>query len=211
MLDSKEGIEDIKFSPRYALGLILATASADGNLRIYEAQEPTNLKSWAMKQTVMVNELGLNCISWNKSQVDKLMLVVGCKDEKTTHKKVVSTQPIVSDKKSLQFFMCDDSGGWKALEFKEAPTDSVNDVSWALTNGRSYHIVAACTDTYLSIYYIRIDENARVVTLLKQFKEEGGGMRLSWNVMGTQLAISEPKRIRIYKNDKGKWVSTQAI
>lgn len=38
LIDSKEGIEDIKFSPRYALGLILATASADGNLRIYEAQ-----------------------------------------------------------------------------------------------------------------------------------------------------------------------------
>jgi WD40 repeat protein len=104
--DSKEGIEDIKFSPRHAEGLFLASASADGNLRIYEAQEPTNLKNWMLKHNIMVNDLGLNCLSWNKSQVDRMMIAVGCKDLKTTHKKTMMSAITDDSKPTLQFLVC---------------------------------------------------------------------------------------------------------
>lgn len=118
--DSKEGIEDIKFSPRHALGLNLAAASADGNLRIYEAQDPTNLKNWMLKQNILVNEMGLNCLSWNKSQVDKMTIVVGCKDPKTTHKKnVTSTGPeelVVASRPTLQFWVSEEKG-WTMMKF----------------------------------------------------------------------------------------------
>ena len=42
LFESKESIEDIKFGPRH-LGLILATASSEGLVRIYEAPDIMNL------------------------------------------------------------------------------------------------------------------------------------------------------------------------
>lgn len=42
LFESKESIEDIKFGPRH-LGLILAAASSEGLVRIYEAPDIMNL------------------------------------------------------------------------------------------------------------------------------------------------------------------------
>lgn len=55
----------------------------------------------------MVNEMGLNCLSLNKSQSDKMMIVVGCKDAKTTYKK--TTMPLnqevpSTNTETLRFF-----------------------------------------------------------------------------------------------------------
>jgi nucleoporin SEH1 len=46
--DSKKSVNDVKFSPRY-LGLKLATASADGMVRIYEASDVFSLNYWPMQ------------------------------------------------------------------------------------------------------------------------------------------------------------------
>ena len=46
--DSKKSVNDVKFSPRH-LGLKLATASADGILRIYEASDVFSLNYWPLQ------------------------------------------------------------------------------------------------------------------------------------------------------------------
>ena len=38
-------VQDIEFAPNF-LGLKLATIAADGILRIYEPQDPTNIANW---------------------------------------------------------------------------------------------------------------------------------------------------------------------
>jgi hypothetical protein len=49
------------------------------------------------------------------------------------------------------------------------------------------------------------------ITIDKNIVLKGCGMRLSWNVMGTQLAVSEPKRIRVYKSEKSEWNEARVI
>jgi len=44
LLDSKDSIEDISFAPK-SLGLLLASASATGTIRIYEFNDLLNIGS----------------------------------------------------------------------------------------------------------------------------------------------------------------------
>lgn len=155
-----------------------------------------------LKQNIMVNEMGLNCLSWNKSQVDRMMIVVGCKDARTTHKKTVlamTPEETPVARPTLQFLVCEEKG-WVPLIFPFNETESVNDVSWSLMNGRSYHLVASATDVSVRIFYLRIEDKSLSVIIDKSRELMGCGMRLSWNVMSTQLAVSEPKRIKLYKS-----------
>lgn len=46
--DSKKPVKDVKFSPRH-LGLKLATASAEGVVRIYEATDVFALNYWTLQ------------------------------------------------------------------------------------------------------------------------------------------------------------------
>jgi|JI61114C2RNA_FD_contig_21_3559591_length_457_multi_4_in_0_out_0_2 hypothetical protein len=78
-------------------------------------------------------------------------------------------------------------------------------------NGRSYHLVASATDTCVRIFYLRFDEQSLSITIDKNIVLPGCGMRLSWNVMSTQLAVSEPKRIRLYKSEKTEWSEARVI
>lgn len=78
-------------------------------------------------------------------------------------------------------------------------------------NGRSYHLAAMATDTLVRVFYLKMNEKERAITIEKKFELLGCGMRLSWNVMGTSLAVSEPKRIRIYKSEKSIWREVNVI
>lgn len=48
LADSKRSVNDVQFAPRYH-GLKLATASADGSVRIYEANDVFSLSYWPMQ------------------------------------------------------------------------------------------------------------------------------------------------------------------
>jgi nucleoporin SEH1 len=72
-------VTDIDFAPRH-LGLKLATGSADGNVRIYEAIDIMNLNHWPLQEVFEVapgTGAGVTCLCWNKSGFDSPMLVVG--------------------------------------------------------------------------------------------------------------------------------------
>jgi len=65
LVDSRTSVTDVEFAPKY-LGLLLATASADGIIRIYEAPDIMNLSQWPVQHEI-ANKLPLSCLSWNTS------------------------------------------------------------------------------------------------------------------------------------------------
>jgi nucleoporin SEH1 len=80
LLESKEAVLDIEFAPKHQ-GLVLAAATVEGIVRIYEAPEIMNLQSWRIIGEIMASTYGINSISWNKNPYDPAMLAIGCKDE----------------------------------------------------------------------------------------------------------------------------------
>lgn len=65
LVDSRTSVTDVKFAPKH-LGLLLATASADGIIRIYEAPDIMNLSQWSLQHEISC-KLPLSCLSWSKS------------------------------------------------------------------------------------------------------------------------------------------------
>jgi hypothetical protein len=65
LTDSKKSVNDVKFAPRH-LGLKLASASGDGMVRIYEANDVFSLNYWPMQ--VYKNHYHNCCVS-SKNQI----------------------------------------------------------------------------------------------------------------------------------------------
>jgi WD40 repeat protein len=65
LVDSRTSVTDIKFAPK-SLGLLLATCSADGVVRIYEAPDVMNLSQWTLQHELSC-KLPCSCLSWNPS------------------------------------------------------------------------------------------------------------------------------------------------
>jgi len=65
LVDSRTSVTDVKFAPK-SLGLLLATCSADGVVRIYEAPDVMNLSQWTLQHEVSC-KLPCSCLSWNPS------------------------------------------------------------------------------------------------------------------------------------------------
>lgn len=58
LTEAKRGVNDVKFAPRH-LGLKLASCSADGYLRIYEATDAFSLNYWQLTDAVQVEETSM--------------------------------------------------------------------------------------------------------------------------------------------------------
>ncbi len=54
--ESKKAVRDVKFAPRH-LGLMLASASADGIVRVYEATDVFSLNIWQLQHSVQVEQM----------------------------------------------------------------------------------------------------------------------------------------------------------
>jgi WD40 repeat protein len=84
LVDSRTSVADVKFAPKH-LGLMIATCSADGIVRIYEAMDVMNVSQWSLtvricrctewifiKCTACQHEIpcktACSCISWNPSR-----------------------------------------------------------------------------------------------------------------------------------------------
>lgn len=65
LVDSRTSVTDVKFAPKQ-LGLQLATCSADGMVRVYEAPDVMNLSQWSLQSDINCR-MPLSCISWNHS------------------------------------------------------------------------------------------------------------------------------------------------
>lgn len=65
LVDSRKSVTDVKFAPK-TLGLLLATCSEDGVIRIYEAPDVMNLSQWTLQHDISC-KLQCSCLSWNPS------------------------------------------------------------------------------------------------------------------------------------------------
>ena len=229
LLESKESIEDIKFGPKH-MGLVIATASADGILRIYECPDLMNLAYFKMIGEVQTNSLGINCISWNKNPFDKPMIIVGSKDQNTSYmtKSLLKVQSVennaptiinknspLNEDKMLSIYIniknawsCLDKVSYQDYSHKSA----VNDVSWSQLNGRSYHMIASCGKEGVFLWYMKLnnDDNKTLMNITSVQiinNDNSTTWKCSWNFMGTLLAFSsDDNKVKICKSGfNGNW------
>jgi nucleoporin SEH1 len=221
LTDSKECVRDVKFAPRH-LGLKIASASADGFVRIYEATDVFTLNYWPLQESFQAEKVtgadkdsdnGLLSLSWNDSPFEPAKIVVGGYSGKAA------------------IWTYDTSGGWrKELTLGEQNKEQnrvISDVAWAPCMGRSYHLIATADMTdKIQIYEIvrpsdggalRLDEPPQTLSI-KSDEDESSGMqrgnvwRLAWNATGTVLATSADTGLDLWRrNFEGKWERVQSI
>lgn len=204
LADSRGSIHDIEFAPNH-LGLKLASCSADGMLRIYEAMDAANLADWTLMDEFEVvaggskESEGLYCVSWCQSRVDPQMLVVGCGRDNTA-----------------KIYRLDAHNKWQAFESLGGHSDAVCDVAWAPTMGRTYHLIASASkDGHVRIFKLSETNHASGTTglttgqpkkryrvdLIADFSDHQAEVwRVEWNITGTILSSSgDDGKIRLWK------------
>ncbi|KAG5186185.1 nucleoporin-like protein [Tribonema minus] len=198
--DSRKQVADIDFAPRH-LGLKLATGSADGNVRIYEAIDIMNLNHWPLQEVFEVGRnAGVTCLCWNRSGFDQPMIVVG------------------TDKGDLLVWRYDDvMRVWVLAAELKGHEHGVNDVDWAPNMGRSYHLIASCgADKTLKVHQLKrvggtIETGDKYPLTCNDTL--GHVWRVEWNVTGTVLATSsDDSAVMLWKMDfKGDWVCVDSV
>ena len=121
----------VRFAPRH-MGLMLATCSADGTVRIYEATDVMNLSEWSLQHEIPC-KVPLSCISWNPTvaRFSPPMIAVGS-DDSQQH----------GGSKVFVFEYHEASRRWLKVETHHGASDPVHDISFAPNLGRSYHVLA---------------------------------------------------------------------
>jgi len=171
--DARRAVTTVEFAPRH-LGLRLASGSADGVVRIYEALDTMNLNHWkldgvieaeveetadnnneAAGQQIIMNigdnllssneNMGVSSLSWCTGRFEPATLVVG----------------FSSGRASVYRY---DEGARSWLEVIRLPNHAtangvprgVLDVAWAPNVGRSYHLIATCgKDNRLKVHRVK--------------------------------------------------------
>jgi len=149
--DSRSKISDVEFSPRHQ-GLRLATGSHDALVRIYEVTDLMNVAHWPLtdefaafegaknsSSSETVDSSPVTCLSWCSSQFDSPMMCLG-----SSRGEVAVWGVSQSARKWVRLVSLKrhEQGG------------RVNDVSWAPTVGRSYHLISSAGGGMLCIWQI---------------------------------------------------------
>ncbi|MEJ1286663.1 hypothetical protein NN561_017671 [Cricetulus griseus] len=131
LLDSRTSVTDVKFASKH-MGLMLATCSADGIVRIYEVPDVMNLSQWSLQHEISC-KLSCRCISWNTSisPAHYPMITVGSND---------SSQKAMT--KFQIFEYSENTKKYSKAETLMAVTVAVHDIAFAPNLGRSFHILA---------------------------------------------------------------------
>lgn len=145
--ETRSAIHSIAFPPTLAstnstsTGLKLAFISTDGTVHIYECREPQDLTHWIAVDVIHVlanpppreSEVSF-CLAFCPSRWGGEQLVVGAMD-------------------TVRIYRHNANGKFRAAEELTGHRGLVRDVSWAVSMGRSYHLIAtACKDGHVRIY-----------------------------------------------------------
>jgi len=212
LVDSRTSVTDVKFAPRH-LGLMLATCSADGIVRVYEATDIMNLSEWSLQHEIPC-KVALSCLSWNPSlaRFHPPMLAIGSDDQSSSGSKVFVYEYSESARR------------WLRIDAFTAMTDLVHDITFAPNLGRSYHVLAIASKelkmlaikplsgphltTTQNSAVKRIDDSQSTVTkydirMAGQYNDHGSSVwRVSWNVTGTILASAgDDGQVKLWKSD----------
>ncbi|XP_063702738.1 nucleoporin seh1 [Culicoides brevitarsis] len=204
LVDSRVNVTDCKFGPKH-LGLMIATSSADGFIRIYEAPEITNLSQWTLQHEIDC-KMTLSCISWNNSlyRLHAPMIAAGS-----------DSNVAGGTGKVFIFEYSENARRWAKTETINAVTDEVHDLAFAPSLGRSYHTLAVGSKD-LHIFNLkpildtsspnRLDiQPAQQVAETQVVPDRGVEprvWRVSWNVTGTMLAATcDDGFVRLWKQN----------
>uniref|UniRef100_A0A0N5ATL6 WD_REPEATS_REGION domain-containing protein n=1 Tax=Syphacia muris TaxID=451379 RepID=A0A0N5ATL6_9BILA len=199
----RDSVTDIKFAPRH-FGLMIATCSAQGILRTYEAPDIMNLSQWNLKEEVRLFDTRCSTISWSTNRLTR-PLIAACSDE--------------IDLKGPSVAIVEYHENFRKWQHVESPTFEkpcpVSDCSFAPSVGRLYHILAvAARDVY--VYKVSLKDGIKdadtdsaspssyVIELLDVLETSAPKFvqlwRLSWNITGSVLCVaSSDGNIRIWK------------
>lgn len=219
LTEARKAVSCLEFAPRH-WGLKLATGSADGCVRIYEAVDIMNLAQWPLAATLQcfgdsstsaADQLGVLCLSWCTGRFEPPTLVVG-----GSHLSI--------------FRYMETARSWQPLLQLPSnnPSLHVLDVAWAPNVGRRFHYIASAEDQQLRVYKLsrtyQDDDDANKQqqrpTASNSAKAAQGGInnnqlkvesvqtltanawRCQWNVTGTVLASSgDGGLVQMWKSD----------
>ena len=135
LVDSRTSVTDVKFAPKVQ-GLLLATCSADGIIRIYEAPDIMNLSQWTLQHEIAC-KLPLSCISWNQSmfRLHPPMIAAGSDESSQT-----------TGGKVFIFEYSENARRWAKTETIQFINEPVHDIAFAPHVGRSYHILSVASN-----------------------------------------------------------------
>lgn len=203
--DARRAVTTVQFAPRH-LGLRLASGSADGVVRIYEALDTMNLNHWKLEAEIEPDKrsneentsnenMGVSSLSWCTGRFEPATLVVG----------------FSSGRVSIYRY---DDGQRSWLEAIRLPGHATSngvprgvlDVAWAPNVGRSYHLIATCgKDNSLKVH--KLKRGPSLVYEGTEVLDQSQAWRCQWNVTGTVLASSgDGGMVKMWKSDfQGRW------
>lgn len=226
LTEARKAVSCLEFAPRH-WGLKLATGSADGCVRIYEAVDIMNLAQWPLAATLQAfggdstsssattaaGQLGVLCLSWCTGRFEPPTLVVG-----GSH---LSIFRYMEASRSWQPLLQLPSSGSASH-----PNSHVLDVAWAPNVGRRFHYIASAEDQVLRVYKLsrmynaNADDNKNTKSNNKNDNNKAAGInnnnlevessqeletnawRCQWNVTGTVLASSgDAGAVQMWKSD----------
>lgn len=134
LVDSRTSVTDVKFAPK-SLGLLLATCSTDGVVRIYEAPDVMNLSQWTLQHEISC-KLPCSCLSWNPTfnRSKPPMLAVGSDDHN-----------VASGGKVFIYEFSENAHRWTKTETINTICDAVHDLAFAPNLGRTCHLLGVAT------------------------------------------------------------------
>uniref|UniRef100_A0A1I8PTX8 Nucleoporin SEH1 n=1 Tax=Stomoxys calcitrans TaxID=35570 RepID=A0A1I8PTX8_STOCA len=199
LVDSRTSVTDVEFAPKY-LGLLLATASADGVIRIYEAPDIMNLSQWSVQHEI-TNKLPLSCLSWNTSMymMSSQLLAAGSDETATATGKVFIFAYSENARKCIKVDTINDI------------TDPVTDLAFAPNAGRSFHMLAvASKDLYIVNIRGSSDASGAMkldIQTVKHTDHNCPVWRVCWNMLATMLiSTGDDGCVRIWRmNYSKKW------
>ncbi|VDN54887.1 unnamed protein product [Dracunculus medinensis] len=145
LVDSRHNVTDIKFAPKH-LGLMIATVSSQGILRVYEAPDVMNLSSWGLVHDFTALPCRCSALSWSTNRLSLPLIAVSSDDAESSGKHVVIFE-FRFDKSGKHFFW-----NWRDVTSLKI-NDPVTDIAFAPSAGRSYHMLAIASKD-ISIYKI---------------------------------------------------------
>ncbi|CAH1111660.1 unnamed protein product [Psylliodes chrysocephalus] len=198
LVDSRTSVTDVKFGPK-SQGLQLATCSAEGIIRIYEAPDVMNLSQWTLQHEVQ-SKLPCSCLSWNPS-LNKLhpqMIAVGSDD----------ANPANGGKVFIYEYN-ENSRRWTKLETIGSVVEPVHDIAFSPNLGRSYHILAIATKDVRIVNLTPVEDEQSLqsgvtkldVQTMAQFEDHNSLVwRVCWNLTGTVLcSTGDDGCVRMFK------------
>eukprot|EP00814_Leptocylindrus_danicus_P013648 CAMPEP_0116043118 /NCGR_PEP_ID=MMETSP0321-20121206/26144_1 /TAXON_ID=163516 /ORGANISM="Leptocylindrus danicus var. danicus, Strain B650" /LENGTH=381 /DNA_ID=CAMNT_0003523823 /DNA_START=43 /DNA_END=1188 /DNA_ORIENTATION=+ len=208
--DARRSVNCVEFAPRH-LGLMLATGSADGCVRIYEAIDVVNLHHWPLQgtieleETVVHEELGVTSLSWCQGRFEPKALVIGG-----------------SSGSVLVYRYSDAARQWQLAIKLRSHARGVLDVAWAPNVGRSYHLISSVgMDGKAMVHRLKRTKNnsnpsnedsanltnessktLQCESSVELDTKSSEVWRCKWNVTGTVLATSgDGGMVKLWKSD----------